>query len=218
MEEKGKAENREAEQTSKEANLDLLLWKLGSRRYETWKTASLALTDFGPAAIESLVRLMTHGDADIRAKASVVLGAMDDVRVLAYLIPLLHDEDASVAGDALSIIRNLGSEDATDLARSILVQPDLTGSERLHLLRLLEQIVGREWKTKLRYPLGSLYLFCRQQARSDIESLRAGAKSVLDALTLPRASQSGTSREMLRAAYQSHAEPANTLLRPYKGK
>ena len=201
-----------------EDTLDTLLRRLGSRRKETAWRASEELTAIGPQAIEPLVRLLTHGDADMRQRAGMVLGMMSNACILAYMVPLLHDEDTGVAGDALRLIRSLGGPGAegADVAHKILTQPGMTGSERLHLLRLLEQIAGREWKTKLRYPLGSLYLFCRQQARSDNAALKAGAADVLDALTLPRASQSGTSREMLRAARPPTTEPASTLLRPHK--
>ena len=197
-------------------SLDDLLRRLGSRRYETWKPASAALSQFGVAAIEPLVRLMTHGETDIQAKAVYVLQAMNDVRVLAWLPFLLHDESAAVSADALRILRALGENDGSLLARKILVQPDLAATQRFEILTILQQIVPRDWNTKLRFPLGSLSLFCRQMARAEDQSLQTGAKAVLDYMSLPRASQRVvpfTPREMLRAAPAHAADTPKTLLR-----
>ena len=183
--------------------LDTLLRRMGSRRYETWKPAALELARFGPAAIEPLVRLMTHGEYDIQVKATFVLGAMDDVRVLAYLIPLLRDESAGVAGDALRVLRALSQDDGSLLARKILAQTALTGGERYELLQSLQRIVPRDWNAKLRFPLGSLHLYCKRMAREEDEAAQAGAKAVLDYMTLPRASQRHirmSPAEMLRSA------------------
>ncbi len=206
---------RTPEDRSEEA-LDSLLRQLCSRRQEVWGVGMMRLIHFGPTAIEPLVRLITHGENDVRDRASFVLKMMADVRSLTLLAPLLRDEDAYVADEALRILRKIGSEDGNHLARKILSQPDLNAGERLRLLHLLEQVVPRDWNTKLRFPFGSLHLFCRQMARSDDADLRAGAISVLDCMALPRASQRHTlarPREMLRPALGASQPASQNLLR-----
>lgn len=102
-----------------------LIFMLGQQHEPgTRNAAAMVLGQLGAAAVDPLVQLLEHSEADQRKFAAEILGALRMPEAVSALIHALADRDANVQSAAAEALGNTGGPQATRALERLLASPD----------------------------------------------------------------------------------------------
>ena len=85
------------------------MWMLAHRHPHFQEMGATGLVELGAPAVEPLLRALSGGDADLRARSAGVLGALRDLRALPFLRRALADRDLEVRQAATQALAQIGA-------------------------------------------------------------------------------------------------------------